>query len=105
MAQQTSAAEALMSQQDCTQGRFLSWNEMNSAYFPLMRAVRDALNVQLENRCEKAGPTMSQIGGIEIGVVFKRGMNRPVEKCSMTFNNKYCVSQGYEYLHEGNLIF
>ena len=105
MAQQTSAAEASMSQQDCTEGRYLSWNQMNSVYFPLMRAARDVLDVQLENKHESVGPVVSQIGGIEIGVLFKRGVNCAVEKCIMTFKNKYCVSQGYEYLHEGNLIF
>lgn len=43
--------------------------------------------------------------GIEISVLFKRGVNCAVEKCIMTFKNKYCINHGYEYLHEGNLIF
>ena len=76
MAQQALAAEqASMTQQDCTKGRFVSWSQTNPLYFPLMRAVRDTLEVQLENRRESVGPAMSQIGGIEITVLYKRGVN------------------------------
>ena len=104
MAQQSLAA-AKMTQQDCTKGRFVSWDQTNPVYFPLMRAVQNTLEVELENRGESVGPAMSQIGEIEITVLYKRGVNCAVEKCVMRFKNKYCIHQGYEFLHEGNLIF
>ena len=106
MAQQASTTEqASMAQQDCSQGRITSWEQLKPLYFPLMRTVRDTLEVLLEKNGESVGTVLSHIDGVDINGVFKRAVNCDEEKFTMRFKNKFCIHQAHEFLHEGNLIF
>ena len=99
MAQQASSAE-----QDC-QGGITSWEQVKPIYFPLMRSVRDTLQIILEKNEESVGVGVSHIDEIDISGVFKRAVNCAEEKFTMGFKNKFCFHQTHEFLHEGNLIF
>ena len=105
MAQQASTTEqASMAQQDCSQ-KITHWKQVKPIYFPLMRTVRDTLEVMLEKNGESVGTVLSHIDGVDINGVFKRAVNCAEEKFTMRFKNKYCSNQGHKFLHEGNLIF
>ena len=105
MAQQASTTEqASMAQQECSQS-ITSWEQVKPIYFPLMRTVWDTLEVMLEKNGESVWTVLSHIDGVDINGVFKRAVNCAEEKFIMRFKNKYCIHQGHEFLHEGNLIF
>ena len=88
------AQQASMTQQ-------VSWSQMKPIYFPLMRSVRDTLELALEKSRESKGSLLSHIYGVVISGVYKRAANCTKEKFYMRFTNKYCNFQGHKFLHEG----